>query len=665
MEKDVALVEQWFDVLEGQPDEADTYCWYPAPEGDPTAAAHQVLRNITEVLVPHLTWRELVNLLGAHKREKFAADALWLQLCMHKYRSAMRGGALIEEWFNALGDFRKWMASRNMDVSEFWQRAYAHMSLAVRVTVFSCIDEVLRIRDQMGGGTYSFPILAAYASDMSVPLSTFVESTVLDDNPSGDFILRIDVRRPPTDHGWWDRLRSLEMGDAFVYNFRGEGEAITFRRVPNDIPHDSSIARDMIRLVPTMFDSRLLNILSWDDGFLPNGLRGTRLRLAYNLPHPGIEGYRVVTWLANPAFTGGISKLAAAFLPLPPNTRVTLYQSRLSAFVPQDSRTEYPVLHPGITVFQSRVAPSDAVNFPPLRFASAFVALSLSHPCTVLVQNLTRHPEYTGPAVIHEYETLRDVPLKTRAGTPAAFQMRDWTNYDELIAFVLKTDRAADYVRLDRSYPIKKETIARSSILRVMEGNDAAEHSTPGRMETLPAPWPITRSSLLSPLSAAVMGEGPSFDLDYLHMRQFFDKKGTEFGRDAMTLLAAALGSEYQVKPSDDHTGPHTLQRHAIYCYAPGAKHMFASPVQYYDKAERREMDDCVGFLLFFTGTWHYANALRSKYPVIEHHVEIVGCAARTRRGRPRAPLLPPSRRISPPSAWCACGSRARARSAP
>lgn len=285
-------------------------------------------------------------------------------------------------------------------------------------------------------------------------------------------------------------------------------------------------------------------------------------------------------------------------------------------FVPHDGREEYSVqsrflLRAGTTLFHSRVNPSPALNAGGDQVFSHYFGLTLSHPCTVLLQHIFVDPSRpTGGAVIFEYETL--APLQLR---PYGFR-----KYDEVYLQNLSTQNFPSSLRVSRAYNINRKLLERSAILAFMHGHDG-----------FPAPTSIAGRWHEPPMSDAlhlVTIGVPHFDGDYLHMRQFWEKSniaGT-MSANAMTLQAILCGS--------DLTGPPALQRHAYYVYDDASvRFQFETPVEYRDDdSERADMPNVVAILVAYTGTRNYdrtggftPSPERQRFAPIQHQGEILG----------------------------------------
>lgn len=310
----------------------------------------------------------------------------------------------------------------------------------------------------------------------------------------------------------------------------------------------------------------------------------------------------------------------------------------LDAFVPEDGRTEKAggMLPKGTTVFQSHVAHSKEKEVDPLTFLSAYLGLTLSHPCSVLVQNLVKG-DRKGVPTIYEYETIAPLPTNPR------FQFKQDAPYDEMIASILKTDGAPKkYLRVMRAYCIRGEIISRSAVLRYMRGNDGSIHrddmdpesTAPNGRAPIVTYAPGARNIVAVPIGY------PRFDEDYQHLRQFWEKNlhmphlGLRRSMDdvAMTLQVAVLGSDLRGLH-------HPMRRHAWYFYDTTRRFAFDKPIEYRDaKPEelRRDMPYCVGIAVVFTGTHNYdtypdsfrAERIRRGYVRdIPHQGEVLGCA--------------------------------------
>jgi hypothetical protein len=290
----------------------------------------------------------------------------------------------------------------------------------------------------------------------------------------------------------------------------------------------------------------------------------------------------------------------------------------IDRFVPEDGRTEYEdkkfQLRSQTTLFHSRVDPSVALTSSGSDVFSKFFGLTLSHPCTVLLQHLFVDPEQpTGHPIIFEYET--QVPLKLRS--------YGFNKYDELYLPTLSTATFAQDLKVTRAYNLNRVLIMRSSILAFMHGHDGGKERTSisGRwVESPPIPGIALDLVALS---------RPHFDADYLHMRQFWQKAlEKKMSWDAVTLQAILCGS--------DLSGPPILQRHAFYVYDTSKRFTFKTPIVYRDadpSQPRADMRYVVAVVVVYTGTKDYDKTggftltrERLKYAPILHQGEILGC---------------------------------------
>lgn len=306
----------------------------------------------------------------------------------------------------------------------------------------------------------------------------------------------------------------------------------------------------------------------------------------------------------------------------------------MACFVPEDGRGEYhgryratdATLPAGTIVLQARVAPTRAADTAGgYTLFSKFFGLTLSHPCTVMLQAI-HADKRAGAPLIMEYESRHALALKTHHGAPPAF--------DELYLRDVDADRAREHLLLRRAYNIDGPTIRQAPILGYMFGNDVGGGSTAlypsyqcptdypvhqpaGRL----ADAPTVASAGDAPnhlVAAAVGADGDQFDRDYLHMRQFWEKHQL----DGMTAQAILCGS--------DATGRGTLRRHAWYVYDAARTFRFASPVVYRDALVRTHMPYCVGMLVAYSGTRDYPRHWphRPQQPAMPYQATVV-CVAR------------------------------------
>lgn len=293
----------------------------------------------------------------------------------------------------------------------------------------------------------------------------------------------------------------------------------------------------------------------------------------------------------------------------------------LDQFVPQDGRSEYDraptgpwlyMLPVNTTLFHSRVNPSPEKGSSAHEVYSKFFGLTLSHPSTVLIQHLmidSKHP--TGNAHIYEYESIAPIKMKNFG----------YNRYDELVLPDLTTENLNKFLRVKRSYYIKRDMITDSPILAFQQGNDG----TPVRT-SVPGRW-------VEPTEAVelVRVGPPHFDSDYLHMTQFWYKMippmGMRMSQDFMAIQAILCGV--------DRTGPGGLELHAYYMYDTGKRFKFLPPILYRDEdsvTPRLDMPYCIGVLVVYTGTRNYDKTgkfqltdERKRFAPIEHQGEIIG----------------------------------------
>lgn len=290
----------------------------------------------------------------------------------------------------------------------------------------------------------------------------------------------------------------------------------------------------------------------------------------------------------------------------------------LDQFVPQDGRTEYErgtypfVLPVNTTLFHARVNPSPLQGSNAHDVYSRFYGLTLSHPCTVLIQHLLIDPKKpTGHAHIYEYETIAPIPMKNFG----------YGRFDELVLPNLNTSNLKQFLRVKRSYFITTAIIQQSPILAFQHGNDGAPNPT-----SVAGRWaePADRAEL-------VRVGPPHFDSDYLHMTQFWYKMmpamGMRMDQAFMTLQAILCGA--------DRTGQDTLELHAYYVYDTGKRFTFLPPIIYRDEDSihpRKDMPYCVGLLVVYTGTKDYdlsggftLTEERKRFAPVDHQGEIIG----------------------------------------
>lgn len=273
--------------------------------------------------------------------------------------------------------------------------------------------------------------------------------------------------------------------------------------------------------------------------------------------------------------------------------------SATEQFVPQDGRDEYAdgthTLKPQTTLFQSRVPPAINSKASAYMIFGKFFGLTLSHPCTVLIQHLLideRKP--AGQPVIYEYETRAPVKLKNYG----------YMRYDEVYLPSLKTENARDSLAMKRAYFINGDIIQRSSVLAFTDGNDgrdAKSKSVTGRWKEPPfhdAPFQV--ASLLA----------AHYDRDYLHMLQCWEKsmlpKYEAMTYTGMTLCAIIAGVETRGRV------PTMMQRHVFCIYDVSRRFDFSEPVVYRDDGgdgdgkARTSMPYLVAIVVAFTGTRDY-----------------------------------------------------------
>ncbi len=277
----------------------------------------------------------------------------------------------------------------------------------------------------------------------------------------------------------------------------------------------------------------------------------------------------------------------------------TRYESvALDAFVPQDGRDEYRTyqnpLPAKTTLFHARVDPTMAhgPKSGPYDVFSKFYGLTLSHPCTVLLQYV-HIKKSTGHTKLFEYETLR--PLRLRAW--------GYNKYDELYLPDVTNASIAEDMTIVRGYNIDREYILRARILAHVVGNDSG-----GRRDRPKDQLPVGRDPE-PPLSAAVPSGkvyavaigADRFDRDYQHMLQLREKgnKG-QWRIHGMTLQAILCGA-------DEHGRSGHLQRRAYYLYDPNAgPFVFKQPIIYRDEdpaVPRVHMPYLVGMLVVYLNT--------------------------------------------------------------
>lgn len=293
------------------------------------------------------------------------------------------------------------------------------------------------------------------------------------------------------------------------------------------------------------------------------------------------------------------------------------------ALVPQDGRDEYVGQPPhrlraGTTLLHARVNLSEARSSSAHDVFSLFFGLTLAHPCTVLLNHLLIDPERpTGIAVIYEYETHAELPLK-----PYGHR-----RYDEIYLPASPKQKLLDSMRVVRAYYIDRAVIDAAPVLAFSRGHDGREweprSSVPGR-------W---RESALSAradgLAVRAAGDRPQCDADYLHMRQFWQKQGKLMPMHAQALQAVLSGS--------DASGPPRMQRHGFYIYDTQRRFAFDRPVRYRDEdpdVPRADMPYAVGIMVVFTGTAHYdetsgrtATPETRRFSPIRHQANLIGLA--------------------------------------
>ncbi len=315
---------------------------------------------------------------------------------------------------------------------------------------------------------------------------------------------------------------------------------------------------------------------------------------------------------------------------MPPHVRAAVREMlMLGDFVPQDGRGEYgpekrynsvPLLPSTTTLFQSRVAPATDSLVGPYMVFSHFFGLTLSHPCTVVLQHI-HLTDKTGPAVVYEFETLRPIPLK-RHIVPAMF--------DELYLASVVTDTIRDDMQLHRVFKIDRQLIKSAPILGFMFGNDVgglADHESGKAPRDYPRHAPAGRApDFPNPIPggqlAVVATDSDRFDSDYLHMIQFWTKQ--RLIPDATTLQAILCGS--------DAVGRGTLRRHAWYVYDSSRVFTFDEPVVYRDEDHDRPrtiMSYVVGLVVAYSGTRDYPTHWRPRTPPVpmDYQATVVGIA--------------------------------------